>query len=75
MPRRNKQPTLRRTPPTHSAERSKVRYATKQQAMAAAKDRMLYHPDLELSVYQSPADGGWYLTSSATASPSSRSRD
>jgi len=75
VPRRNKQPALRRTPPTHSAERSKVRYATKQQATAAANDRMLYHPDLELSVYQSLTDGGWYLTSGTTAAPRNAARN
>jgi hypothetical protein len=63
MPRRNKPAisAVRRTQPT--SEATKRRFATKQAAKSAAKERMRYHENLQLSVYQSPHDGGWYLTS------------
>lgn len=63
MPRRNKQPKLQRLIPRQSDSAGKTRYATKQDALAAAEYRMRYHLDIQLSVYQSPQDRGWYLTS------------
>lgn len=44
-------------------DKAKVRYATQKAAEKAAEERMLLHPNLDLSVYQG-LDGGWYLTSS-----------
>lgn len=64
MPRRNKNPK-------HSPfqfvnrEAGKTRYATKRQAEEAAEYQMLLNPDLELHVYKSDLDGGWYLTRKA----------
>ena len=61
MPRRNHTP---KHTPYHPANREagKTRFATKQQAQAAAEHQMLLKPDLELYVYKSDTDGGWYLT-------------
>ena len=67
MPRRNKHPIVKRVLAAQSPEISKVRYPSKQAALSAANDRMRYHLELELSVYQSPQDGGWYLTSKPAA--------
>ena len=63
MPRRNKPKYVlyRRDQP--AAEKNKVRYATKQAAERGAAETIKYQPDLHFSVYQSPIDGGWYLTS------------
>lgn len=60
MPRRH-------TPQKHTPyqpvnnDKSKTRYPSKQAAQKAADERMLLHPQLELTVYQG-LDGGWYLT-------------
>lgn len=64
MPRRNK--TAKHTPyqPAASAESAKKRFGSRQAAIAAITELKKYHLDIELSVYQSPTDGGWYLTSS-----------
>lgn len=63
MPRRNKLKIIsgRRNQPT--TESNKMRYTTKRAAQQAATEAAKYHLDLRLSVYQSPGDGGWYLTS------------
>ena len=47
-------------------ERTKVRYATKQAALAAIAEASKYQTDIPLRVYQSPHDGGWYLTSNTS---------
>ncbi len=63
MPRRNRP---QKQPPKYSAPhttQSKTRYASRQAAEQAAKEQMKYHLDLVLHAYQSPTDGGWYLTS------------
>ncbi|MFZ1802151.1 MAG: hypothetical protein WAW62_04600 [Candidatus Saccharimonas aalborgensis] len=63
MPRRNRTP--KRVPYQKPAtERVKVRYTTKQAAEAAIRHTAIYSPDISLRTYQSPQDGGWYLTSS-----------
>ena len=67
MPRRNKQPIIKRVLIARQPEANKVRYPSKQAALSAANERMRYHLDLQLSVYQSPQDGGWYLTSKPAA--------
>lgn len=67
MPRRNKQLIVKRVLTVQSPEAGKIRYPSKQAALSAANDRMCYHLDLVLSVYQSPQDGGWYLTSKPAA--------
>ena len=61
MPRRNK--TIPHTPyrPAHH-EAGKTRFATKTLAERAAEHQMLLKPELELYVYKSDLDGGWYLT-------------
>ncbi len=62
MPRRNRTPKhiLRKLP---VKEQTKIRYPTKKAAEAAMCQRILYEPTVLLRVYQSPHDGGWYLTS------------
>jgi len=63
--RKNKQ--LKHTP-FHpiNREAGKTRYATERQAKEAADYQMLLNPDLELYVYKSDLDGGWYLTRKQT---------
>lgn len=61
MPRRNHRPS--HTPFVFAnQEAGKKRYDTKHLAEQAAEEHMLLHPELELFVYKSPTDGGWYLT-------------
>ena len=63
MPRRNSKP-IKHTPfSMPNNDRAKVRYSSQKAAERAAEERMLLHPNLELSVYQG-LDGGWYLTRS-----------
>lgn len=45
-------------------EDGKKRFATKREAEKAAEYQMLLKPELELFVYKSDMDGGWYLTRS-----------
>lgn len=60
MPRRNR--TTPHTPYKQSLlPNKKRRFATRQQAQAAAEYQMLLKPQLELYVYKD-IDGGWYLT-------------
>ncbi|MBP6038341.1 MAG: hypothetical protein KA604_03320 [Candidatus Saccharimonas sp.] len=61
MPRSHSTPKIIRYKP-NSSEQSKTRYATKRAAENAIKDLQMYHLDLNLRTYQSPTDGGWYLT-------------
>lgn len=61
MPRRNN-PIKHTIKPFINHEAGKTRYGTKQQAQKAADYQMLLTPDLELFVYKSELDGGWYLT-------------
>lgn len=64
MPRHNRTPKhtlFIRSPP--SSETAKTRYSSKQQALRAIKELKKYHLDSDFAVYQSPQDGGWYLTS------------
>lgn len=61
MPRRNK--NVKHTPYNFvNREAGKTRFATKREAEKAAEHQMLIKPDLELFVYKSDVDGGWYLT-------------
>lgn len=63
MPRHNK--TIKHIPYQPSNhEAGKTRYATEQQAQKAAEYQMLLKPDLQLYVYKSELNGGWYLTRS-----------
>ncbi len=66
MPRRNK--NVKHTP-YHAVnhEAGKTRFATKREAENAAEYQMLLKPTLELFVYKSDTDGGWYLTRKATS--------
>lgn len=63
MPRKNRaQPHVRYQPNSaHAPE--KTRYASKAAAERAIREIRKYHLDAKLTVYQSPVDGGWYLTS------------
>ena len=64
MPRRNyskKHVHIRKQLP--QPEPGKVRYATKLQALKAIEQTQRHNPDVNLAVYQSPSDAGWYLTS------------
>lgn len=67
MPRRNK--NIKHTPFAHiNREEAKTRFATKRQAEEAAEYQMLLKPNLQLYVYKSELDGGWYLTRQQTES-------
>lgn len=63
MPRRNRTPKhdyyVNKT--AHAPQ--KKRFPSKQAALDAIRELQKYHLELELDVYQSPVDGGWYLTS------------
>lgn len=64
MPRRNKQ--QKHVPFQFvDATAGKKRFGTERQAQDAADYQMLLKPDLELYVYKSDLDGGWYLTRKA----------
>lgn len=61
MPRKNRSP--KHIPYIRSVKtQAKRRFLTRMAAQKAADERMLLHPELELSCYQD-IDGGWYLTS------------
>lgn len=61
MPRKNKQ--IPHTQFTFASnETGKTRYASEKEAQAAAELQMLRVPNLQLYVYKSDANGGWYLT-------------
>ncbi len=61
MPRRNNNTKHTHYQPVNR-EVGKKRFPTKRQAEDAAEHQMLLSPDLELFVYKSDLDGGWYLT-------------
>lgn len=63
MPRRNHTPKIEQYKPRVSAQSPKKRFVSRQAALTAIKELQKYHLELELRVYQSPDDGGWYLTS------------
>lgn len=61
MPRKNK--NAKHVPyQLVNPEAGKRRFATKREAENAAEYQMLLQPGLELFVYKSELDGGWYLT-------------
>ncbi len=61
MPRKNK--NVKHTPFQFvNREAGKKRFTTENEAKKAADYQMLLKPDLELFVYKSDIDGGWYLT-------------
>ncbi|MCA0227992.1 hypothetical protein LCH21_00865 [Patescibacteria group bacterium] len=62
MPRRNRTPKHQPYQPTTAAAPLKKRFASKQAAARAVVELSKYHLDLQLDIYQSPVDGGWYLT-------------
>lgn len=64
MPRRNRTPKHEPYQPRTAAAPLKKRFASRQTAQLAIRELQKYHLDLELDIYQSPVDGGWYLTSS-----------
>jgi hypothetical protein len=66
MPRRNSKPPKHIPFEPVNNDRAKVRYPNKLAAERAAEERMLLHPDLNLTVYQG-LDGGWYLTRSTSS--------
>ncbi|MBC7764595.1 hypothetical protein H7Y29_02680 [Microbacteriaceae bacterium] len=63
MPRRHKPLKNQSKRPTISPEAGKVRYPSKHAAEHAAKEVSKYNLDVNLRTYQSPINGGWYLTS------------
>jgi len=63
MPRRNNTPKHVPYEPNTAAAPLKKRFPSRQAALQAIKELQKYNLDLELSTYQSPIDGGWYLTS------------
>ncbi|MGB4767848.1 MAG: hypothetical protein WBP22_01175 [Candidatus Saccharimonas sp.] len=63
MPRRNRQRPITKLPSSRTAEAGKIRYASRASAEQQIREQQKYQPDLKLSTYQSPTDGGWYLTS------------
>jgi hypothetical protein len=70
MPRKNRPAIPARRLPPQKPETGKVRYPSKQAAEAQIRESRKYNDELELSVYHSPTDGGWYLTSRARANDS-----
>ena len=65
MARKNK---IKKHVPYHLVDREagKTRFANKLAAERAAEYQMLLKPGLELFVYKSDLDGGWYLTRSSS---------
>jgi len=63
MPRKNSRPKHQPYQPRTAAAPLKKRFASRQAALSAIKELQKYHLELELDIYQSPVDGGWYLTS------------
>jgi len=64
MPRRNNTPPHQPYNSSRLAHSTPKRvYASKRAAETAAKEGMKYNLELQLSVYQSPTDGKWYLSS------------
>jgi len=63
MPRKNKTIPHQPYQPKSAAAPLKKRFASRQLALQAIKELKKYHLDISLSAYQSPIDGGWYLTS------------
>lgn len=63
MPRKNHTPKHSYYQPKTAAAPEKKRFASRAAAQKAIKELQKYHLDLELDIYQSPIDGGWYLTS------------
>lgn len=61
MPRRNKTPKHVPFKPT-SHSQAKTRYATRADAERAIAHLQRYNLELSLRTYQSPTNGGWYLT-------------
>lgn len=67
MPRRNRtKPHVPYEPKTAHAP-AKKRFASRDEALRAIKELQKYNLDLKLSTYQSPVDGGWYLTTSRSS--------
>ena len=66
MPRRNKTPKHQPYHPPRS-ETAKKRYPSRAAALRAITELRKYQLDVQLRVYQSPHDGGWYLTSQQSA--------
>lgn len=63
MPRKNHTSKHDYYKPRTATAPEKKRFASKQAAERAIRELQKYNLDLELDVYQSPVDGGWYLTS------------
>lgn len=63
MPRKNKTPEHQPYQPRTAAAPLKKRFSSRQTALLAIKELQKYQLELELDTYQSPVDGGWYLTS------------
>ena len=63
MPRKNKTPKHQPYQPRTAAAPLKKRFSSRQAALLAIKELQKYQLELELDTYQSPVDGGWYLTS------------
>ncbi len=66
MPRRNKTPKHQPYRPPRG-EGTKKRYPNRAAALRAIAELRKYQLDVQLRVYQSPHDGGWYLTSQQSA--------
>lgn len=63
MARKNHTPPHHYYTPRTATAPEKKRFASRQAAERAIRELQKYHLDLELDIYQSPVDGGWYLTS------------
>lgn len=63
MPRKNHTPPHTPYHPRTAHAPEKKRFASKQAAERAIRELQKYRLSLELGIYQSPVDGGWYLTS------------
>ncbi|RKV94118.1 MAG: hypothetical protein D8G53_11625 [Candidatus Saccharimonas sp.] len=63
MPRRNRTPKHQRYRNNSARAPEKKRFASRSDALRAIRELQKYHLGLRLTCYQSPVDGGWYLTS------------
>lgn len=63
MPRHNRTPRFTPYVSRTAHAPQKKRFGSRQAALLAIHEIQKYQLDLELSIYQSPVDGGWYLTS------------
>lgn len=67
MPRKNRTPKHQRYQNNSARAPQKKRFKSRSEAEKAIRELQKYHLYLKLDCYQSPVDGGWYLTSSTSS--------